>query len=107
MDNHLRRRCRVIAAIVCTAVCALLQAQSGDATATAAGTVADVAGKPIANAAVSVRSESTGATRQATTDNDGKFSVSGLPDGLYTIEASSPSFATSRRSAVKLAAGVQ
>src|SRR5713226_6095268 len=54
-------------------LCVALQAQSGDGT--VAGTVLDVAGKPIANAAVSVKNESTGSVRQATSDNDGRFSV--------------------------------
>ena len=101
-------RCRGVLSIgVCVFLCSAgsvrLQAQSGDGT--VAGAVLDVAGKPIANAAVSVKNESTGSARQATTDADGRFSVSGLPDGLYTVEVSSPSFATSRRKGVKLAAG--
>ena len=37
--------------------------------------------------------------------SDGKFSVTGLPAGTYSIEASAPSFASSRRTGVKLAAG--
>src|SRR5260370_22874280 len=52
-----------------------------------------------------MKNESTGSVRQATTDTDGRFSVTSLPEGLYTIEASAPSFAKSRRTGVKLAAG--
>jgi len=98
-------RCRgVLAMGFCLFLCASwLHAQSGDAT--LAGTVLDVAGKPIAMAAVSVMSESTGSVRQATTDTDGKFSVSSVPDGLYTIDVSAPSFATSRRTRVKVGVG--
>src|SRR5258707_6392904 len=102
-DNCSRRVLAVLCAALCLALGAPLEAQSADGT--ASGTVADVAGKPIAGAAVSVKSESAGAVRQATTDTEGKFSVSGLPEGLYTIEASAPSFATSRRTGVKLAQG--
>jgi len=69
------------------------------------GTVLDVGGKPIAGAAVSVRNDSTGALRMIATDAEGKFFVSGMGEGSYTVEASSPSFSTSRRAGVKLAAG--
>jgi len=103
-------RCRGVLAIgfcvfLCAAGAARLHAQTGDGAATIAGAVLDVAGKPIANAAVSVKNESTGSVRQATSDNDGRFSVTGLTEGLYTIEASAPSFATSRRTRVKIGAG--
>src|SRR5438046_1854919 len=80
-----------------------LQAQSSDA-AGIAGTVLDVAGKPIPSALVSVKNESSGAARQALAGTDGKFSVTGLPLGIYTIEVTAPSFASSRRTGLKLAA---
>src|SRR5713226_5391117 len=103
-------RCRGVLAIgfcvfLCAAGAARLYAQTGDGAATIAGAVLDVAGKPIANAAVSVKNESSGSVRQATSDNDGRFSVTGLTEGLHTIEASAPSFATSRRTRVKIGAG--
>jgi iron complex outermembrane receptor protein len=80
-----------------------LHAQSGD-TATVTGTVLDVAGKGIPGAAVLVRNESTSAARQSISVADGKFSVTGLPAGTYSIEVSAPSFASSRRSGLKLTA---
>ncbi len=103
-------RCRGVLAIgfcvfLCAAGAARLHAQTGDGAATIAGVALDVAGKPIPSAAVSVKNESTGSVRQATSDNDGRFSVTGLTEGLYTIEASAPSFATSRRTRVKIGAG--
>lgn len=105
MNNLSIRRSSVLPALACFLLCtAALQAQSPDMAATVAGTVLDVAGKPIPNAAVSVKNESTGTTHQTPTGADGKFSVTGLPEGVYTIEASSPSFATSRRTGLKLAA---
>ena len=55
--------------------------------------------------AVSVKNEANGVTRQTPSGADGKFSVSGLPAGTYSIEVSAPSFATSRRAGLKLAAG--
>src|SRR5438132_13958955 len=107
MGTILNRRRSVFSLGACAflfAVCSLsLQAQTGDTT--ISGTVADVSGRPIGNAAVSVRNESGGVARQATTDADGRFSTSGLPEGTYTIEASAPSFSTSRRTGVKLPPG--
>src|SRR5262249_53520966 len=64
-----------------------------------------VTGKPIAGASVNVRNESTGTPRTASADSEGRFSISSLSSGSYTIEASAPSFATSRRTGVKLAEG--
>jgi iron complex outermembrane recepter protein len=81
-----------------------MHAQSNNNTATVTGTVLDVAGKPIPNAAVAVKNESSGSPRNVVANQDGKFAVPGLPAGVYTIEASAPSFASSRRTGVKLAA---
>src|ERR1035438_1974745 len=102
MKVVLNRWTRVLAVCLCGLV--RLQAQASDA-ATVTGTVVDVSGKAIPTAAVSVRNESSGAARQVTSGADGKFSVTGLPAGTYSIEASAPSFASSRRTGVKLAAG--
>ena len=92
-----------------TACMALLGATSGmhaqSNNGTIAGTVNDVAGKPIPNAAVSVKNESSGPPRTVVADQEGKFSIPGLPAGVYTLEASAPSFASSRRTGLKLAAG--
>src|SRR5450631_1765652 len=98
MKAILNRRTRVLAICLCGLV--RLHAQAGDAAAVN-GTVVDVSGKAIPTAVVSVRNESTGAARQVTSGADGKFSVTGLPAGTYSIEASAPSFASSRRTGVK------
>ncbi|PWU10146.1 MAG: TonB-dependent receptor, partial [Terriglobia bacterium] len=73
-------------------------------TGTITGTVLDVSGKPIPGAGVTVKNESLGLPRNLVSDPEGKFSVSGLPAGTYTVEASAPSFATSRRTGIRLAA---
>ena len=83
-------RCRGVLAIgfcvfLCAAGAARLHAQTGDGAATIAGAVLDVAGKPIANAAVSVKNESIGSVRQATSDNDGRFSGS-CPESVKEVK---------------------
>ena len=82
-----------------------LYAQAPDKSAAITGTVLDVAGQPIPSASVSVRNEGGGAPRQATAGPDGKFSITDLGEGSYTVEASAPSFSVSRRAGVNLAAG--
>ncbi len=89
--------------VVCLYGSFRLFAQSTDST--VSGSVVDVAGKGIPNASVTARNESNGAARQAISAVDGKFSITGLPAGVYSIEVSAPSFTSSRRTGLKLAAG--
>lgn len=79
-----------------------LEAQS---TTTITGSVTDVSGKAIPGAAVTIKNESTGSISEAVADADGKYAVTNLAEGTYSVEASAPSFAASRRMDVKLAAG--
>jgi iron complex outermembrane recepter protein len=83
-----------------------LQAQqAGPATGTISGTVVDQAGKPIAGASVEIRNESTGATREVTCDESGKFAATDLPPGSYSIVVSAPGFALAKRSGGEVGAG--
>ena len=68
------------------------------------GVVTDVTTKVIPRAVVSIRNEAGGAPRVISTDDDGKFLLESLAEGSYTIEASAPSFAPSRRTGVKVSA---
>ena len=70
----------------------LLHAQSG----TISGTILDQAGKAVPGAAVTVKSE-TATSGTGTSDSDGKFSVTGLGAGEYSVEASAPGFAARAR----------
>lgn len=54
--------------------------------ATLSGTATDAKGKPIANAAVSLKS-STGQPIETRTDADGNYSIPNLARGNYTISA--------------------
>jgi iron complex outermembrane receptor protein len=96
---------RVLVNIYAFGSIGLAYAQSAGKTATIAGTVVDVTGLSIPSASVTARNEAGGPPRQAVAGTDGKFSFMDLAEGTYTVEASAPSFSTSRHSGIKLAAG--
>jgi hypothetical protein len=53
---------------------------------TLSGTVINAEGASVANAAVSVTPVGGGSPQRVLTDKDGKFSITGLPPGAYTVE---------------------
>ncbi|HXG66773.1 MAG TPA: carboxypeptidase-like regulatory domain-containing protein, partial [Blastocatellia bacterium] len=56
------------------------------------GIVTDANGAAIPNAKVTITNEKTGFTRTVTTDEDGTYSLVGLPPGTYKIEVDAPGF---------------
>jgi iron complex outermembrane receptor protein len=83
---------------------ASLGAQPTDGAAVS-GTVIDQVGKPVPGAAISVKNQATNQAIPLTADAEGRFSTSGMPAGMYTIEVSSPGFATTSRTGIQLGAG--
>jgi len=79
----------------------LLRAQEGGAT--IAGTIFDQSGKPVGAASVTLKNETPGFSRAATSDGEGHFSVGGLAAGTYSIETTSPGFALNTRRGVSVA----
>jgi iron complex outermembrane receptor protein len=78
-----------------------LHAQS-EAAATLTGAVLDARGSAIPNAPVTIKSDVNNLTRKTTTGPDGRFTVSGLPQGSYTIEVTSPGFQLYSHKGVKV-----
>jgi iron complex outermembrane receptor protein len=68
------------------------------------GTIVDVQGKAIVNADVTVKNGAS-VVKATRTDADGRYSISELPAGNYTVEASASGFETKYRVGVALAAG--
>ena len=68
------------------------QASSQPAGATLEGNVADAKGGLIGKATIIVRNDATGRVKTVTADSLGHFSVTGLPIGTYTVDASAPGF---------------
>src|SRR5262245_43137979 len=68
------------------------------------GTVKDPNGAVVAGAQVTIRNEATGETRDAVTDNQGRFKVEGLAPGGYKITINREGFKTAER-AVSIESG--
>ena len=81
-----------------------LRAQS-DAPGSVQGTVVDPKGQAVSGAAVAVANEGKNEVRKGITNGEGRFSVTGLADGSYTVEVSAPGFALVRRNGVRVGAG--
>jgi iron complex outermembrane receptor protein len=93
---------------ICVALClyaivpaSLLAQQSGSIT----GTVLDPSGGALSKATVVIHSATGSVSRQATTDGQGRFSVDGLPAGIYAVEVIFQGFASTTRTGVQVNAG--
>jgi iron complex outermembrane receptor protein len=82
---------------------ASLSAQSADAK--LSGTIADAQGSAIANATITVKSNSSDAVRTARSDSSGSYVVDGLPAGNYLVEAVADGFAKSSHGGIALISG--
>jgi len=70
----------------------------GQATRTLSGTVLNAEGASVPNAAVIVTPANGGSPQKALTDKDGKFTITGLPEGAYKVEVEYSGY---KRSAVE------
>jgi hypothetical protein len=66
------------------------------------GTVRDPQGAAVAKAEITILDEKTGATRTARTNEDGFYSVPGLPAGVYTISTAPTGFKKTVANGVEL-----
>lgn len=83
-----------------------VQAQS-DTTGTSSvtGIVTDPAGGPIPGVAIAVKNTASGALKSATTGTDGRYSVTGLPSGVYSVDATVAGFASDTRTNIRVVSG--
>src|ERR1017187_8048538 len=79
-----------VGALLCAGGLSQLYAQQNG---TISGTVLDQTGKPIQEAVVELKSETTGTPRSVISDASGKFLASDLAAGSYSIRVSAPGFA--------------
>src|SRR5690348_3374435 len=69
------------------------------------GVVTDPNGAVVPNAAVTVTNQGTNEKRTAQTDGEGRYEVPGLPNGIYTVEATATGFKTTSIKDLRLAVG--
>ncbi len=70
------------------------------------GNVLDQQGAVVPGAVVSVVNTETGAQRTATTNDEGRYTISGLPVGVYNIKIESTGFAAATRENVQVSVAV-
>jgi len=85
---------------ICLSFLAVAYGQSTSAT--LSGTVADEQGSVVPNASVTVTNTATGLQRQATTSNEGAFTIPLLPPAAYTVLVERQGFATAKLNDVVL-----
>jgi iron complex outermembrane recepter protein len=81
---------------------AVAHAQAG--TGGVAGVVLDPDAKAVVSAGIVVRNEATNDVRTTTTDASGRFLVSGLVPGVYTVEVGVPGFDLVRKTSIQVTA---
>src|SRR5262252_4168148 len=94
--------------LLITALAALLAsavAMGQTTTATLSGVVKDASGALVPDVKVSARNAETGATRDAKTDESGRYSLTNLGPGKYEVRAERPGFKTAAQSGVTLTVG--
>ncbi len=80
-------------------------AQAQASTADLIGTVIDQAGAVVPGATVTARSSSTGITRTVVANDEGAFSIIGIPPGLYEVSAEAATFKKAVIADVRLTVG--
>src|SRR6266540_3991989 len=92
--------------LLLAALMALLAGAVGQTpTATLSGVVRDASGALVPNVKITARNASTGATRDAMTDSEGRYSLTNLGPGQYEVRAERNGFKTAAQSGVILTVG--
>ncbi len=100
MSNRKSFLLAVLAALLGSAV-----ALGQTPTATLSGVIKDASGALVPNVKVTARNTATGATRDATTDSEGRYSLTNLGPGQYEVRAERAGFKTAAQSGVILTVG--
>ncbi len=99
-----RRHLCGLARLVLIALLLSLSAMAQTITGTISGTVADVNGAAVVGANVTLVNDQTKATRDLTTNEDGRFSFAALQPGVYTLRVEHQGFQTLLKQQVVLSA---
>ena len=91
--------------LLLTAHCSLLTIAAQSTSATLGGTVADQNGAVVPGATITAENKATGLKRQATTNDQGSFTIPLLPPSTYTVTAQAQGFSPVQISNVVLNVG--
>ncbi len=67
------------------------------------GSVTDPLGNLLQRASVTAQNESTGRSAHTSSDSQGRFDLTGLPNGSYTVTVTAPGFASSIKKQIQIA----
>ena len=84
----------VLAALLCLTTAGPVGAQGGTATATMVGKVADNTGGVLPGVTVTVTNLGTNQSRVVATNEEGRYTMAGVPPGRYSLQGELPGFAT-------------
>src|SRR5215813_976537 len=99
----IKRKVLLLATLMALLASAIALGQT--TTATLSGVVKDASGALVPSVKVTARNASTGATRDATTDSEGRYSLTNLSPGQYDVRAERTGFKTAAQSGVILTVG--
>jgi Carboxypeptidase regulatory-like domain len=102
--QHYRLMSRLLLwALVALLACSV--AFSQQLTATLNGSVFDQAGGAVPNAKIDLTNDASGDVRHATTNGEGRFAITAVPPGAYSVTISAPGFSTWETKGVVLGQG--
>src|SRR5215470_10878338 len=99
----IKRKVLLLATLMALLASAIALGQT--TTATLSGVVRDASGALVPNVKITARNASTGATRDTTTDSEGRYSLTNLGPGQYEVRAERAGFKTAAQSGVILTVG--
>jgi hypothetical protein len=103
--NRSKRAWRWLASVSFFMMLSCLPAARAQVSASIKGTVTDPSGAPVPSAALKVKNLETGATRNSSTDDAGRYLVLSLPVGEYELRVTKPGFQDAIRSGIHLVVG--
>jgi hypothetical protein len=98
---------QLLAALILIFNIGALRLSGQAATATIQGTVTDASGAAVPDAKVTIKNAGTGATVNATSNAQGRFSVSYINPGTYDMDVTKAGFQTAARKGVTINVGVE
>src|SRR5580692_3021625 len=104
-SNHRKRAAPILKLFACLFLFSLAHPVQAQVTASIKGIVTDASGAAVPSAAVRVKNLETGAIRNTSTDDAGRYLVLALPVGEYEVRVSKQNFQDSTHTGIHLVVG--